>query len=266
MTIDPFEKHGLTHISPSQLRMWRTNQPIWIAKNLLGIRDEVGPGAHRGTAVEAGVDRLLFGFDTTDAAKAMTAKWDELTMGVIEPDYVREQEALPEFLAQASIAFGGRSVPLQRQGKISLDVPGISIPLIGYCDWVWPDKGTDLKTTWRMPPNGQPDPNHVDQVTCYSLHYGVPFSLTYVTPKRWTRFEVTKAMAEEAWDRVIETAHALRSFLAHVESGHDAISMFSPDYSSYLFRPAMAEAVRAAKAARVLPAEPRKPQLQVVEP
>ena len=249
---DPFERHGIDHLSPSSLRLFRDALPVWIGKYMLKATDEVGPGAWRGQAVEAGVDRLLYGFDGGVALEAMQQKWDQQAQGIIEPDAVKEYDALHDFLIQARIAYDGMPQPLQRQGKVDLTLPGIDVPLIGYCDWRWPDRGDDLKTTWRMPANGQPDPSHVEQVACYSMHFGVPFHLTYVTPKRWTRYEVTPGMAAEAWDRVIETAHAVRSFLAHVDSAHDALSMFAPDYSSYYFRPAMAEAVRTAKAVRVL--------------
>jgi hypothetical protein len=248
---DPFERHGIEHLSPSSLRLFREAPAVWCGKYLLRAPDEVGPGAWRGKAIEAGVDRLLFGFDPGTALQAVQTQWDLDAQGVVEPDAVKEYDALPDFLVQAGVAFAGMPIPLQRQARIELTLPGISVPLIGFCDWLWPDKGTDLKTTWRIP--GTPDPAHIEQVSAYSMFHGVPFDLTYVSPKKWTRYEVTPLMASEAYDRVIETAQAVRSFLAHVESAHDALSMFSPDYSSYFFRPAMAEAVRQAKSVRVLP-------------
>lgn len=250
MTTDPFERHGIDHLSPSSLRLFKEAPAVWIGKYLLKAPDEVGPGAWRGQAVEAGVDRLLYGMDGAAAVAAMQDKWDAQAQGVVDPDVAKEQDALHDFLVQARIAFDGLSIPLQRQAKIELSLPGISVPLVGYSDWLWPENGTDLKTTWRIP--GTPDPSHVEQVACYSMYHGVPFSLTYVSPKRWTRYEILPSVASEAYDRVIEAAHAMRSMLAHVESAHDALSMFAPDYSSFYFRPAMAEAVRAAKAVRVL--------------
>jgi hypothetical protein len=263
-TSDPFERHGITHLSPSSLRLYKDAPAVWVGKYMLHAPDEVGPGAWRGKAVEAGVDRLLFGMDGPAAVAAMQAQWDQDAQGIIEPDVIKEYDALHDFLVQARIAFDGLAIPLQRQARIELALPGISVPLVGYADWLWPETGTDLKTTWRIP--STPDPGHVEQVACYSMYHGVPFSLTYVSPKRWTRYEILPTVASDAYDRVIEAAHAIRSMLAHVDSAHDALSMFAPDYTSYYFRPAMAEAVRTAKAARVLPAEPRQPKLQVVEP
>jgi hypothetical protein len=265
MTKDPFEKFGIDHLSPSSLRLWRECPAVWIGKYMLRAPDEMGPGAWRGLAVEAGVDRLLFGHEPGEALAAMQNKWDDLAQGLIEPDCLREMEALPGFLIQAGVAFANHPMPLVRQSRIELTLPGIGVPLVGFCDWLWPDRGDDLKTTWRMPQNNQPDPEHVAQVSCYSMFHGVPFSLTYVSPKKWVRYEVTKPMAEAAYERVIETAHAIRSMLSHVDSGEDALSMFSPDYTSYFFRPPMVDAIRAAKAARVVPGEPRSPKLQAVE-
>lgn len=246
---DPFEKHGIDHLSPSSLRLFRDAPAVWIGKYLLKAPDEAGPGAWRGQAVEAGVDRLLFGLDGGAALEAMQNKWDEQAQGIVDPDAVKEYDALLDFLVQARTAFDGMPVPLQRQAKIELTLPGISVPLIGYSDWIWPDRGTDLKTSWRIP--SAPTPAHVEQVSAYSMFHGCEFNLVYVSPRRWTRYEVTSAMAAEGWDRVCEGALALKSFLSRVDNGIDALSCFSPDYQSFYFSPSMVEAVKEAK--RVVP-------------
>ena len=66
-TKDPFERFGIGHLSPSSLRLFRAEPACWIGRYMLKVPDEAGAGAWRGQAVEAGVDRLLFGFDTTEA-------------------------------------------------------------------------------------------------------------------------------------------------------------------------------------------------------
>ena len=148
---DPFEKHGIDHLSPSSLRLFRDAPAVWIGKYLLKAPDEAGPGAWRGQAVEAGVDRLLFGLDGGAALEAMQNKWDEQAQGIVDPDAVKEYDALLDFLVQARTAFDGMPVPLQRQAKIELTLPGISVPLVGYSDWIWPDRGTDLKNQLAHP-------------------------------------------------------------------------------------------------------------------
>src|SRR5262245_43561642 len=162
---DPFERHQIKHLSPSSLRLWRDEPAVWIGKYLLHAPDESGPGGWRGQAVEAGGDQLLSGGCSFAAAETMANRWDQLAQGLIDPDAEKESEALGDFLVQAGTAFAGKPVPLQRQAKVQLELPGISVPLIGYADWLWPDCGDDLKTTWRMPNGGQPDPSRSEEHT-----------------------------------------------------------------------------------------------------
>ena len=264
MAIDPFERHGINHLSPSSLRLFREEPAIWIAKYMLRLPDESGPAAWRGRAVEAGIDRILFDLGMDAAKAAMTQEWNECFQGELDDDTEKEMAALPDFLAQAYDAFQDLPLPLTRQARMSLTIPGIAVPIVGYADWLWPDHGTDLKTTWRLP--SEPDPNHVQQVACYSMYHGVPFSLTYVTPKKWARYNITTADAALAYDQVVEAAHAIRSMLAHVGDGYDALTMFAPNYDSYFYkRGPMADAIRAAKAKRTTPGELSHTKLEAVK-
>src|SRR5262245_55367961 len=127
VTSDPFKRHGLDHLSPSSLRLFRAEPAIWLAKYLLRVSDEIGPAAWRGTAVEAGVDMLLFGHAPEHAINAMRTQWDFLAQGLVDPDAEKESAALQEFLVQAGVAYHGKPVPLQRQARVELEIPGISI-------------------------------------------------------------------------------------------------------------------------------------------
>jgi hypothetical protein len=247
---DVFARHGIKHLSNSSLRLFRDAPAVWCGKYLLKAPDEVGPGAWRGHAVETGLDFLLYGEEPAAAIAAMKAEWDRQAMGLADDKTLEEAAALEDFLVQAAVAFGGLPIPLMRQARVELTLPNISVPLIGYADFVWPDHGRDLKTTWRLP--SKADPSHIEQVATYARYFERTFHLVYVSPKRWTSYEVTQGMAAEAWDRVIETAHALRSMLERVRDGVDALSMFAPNYDDYHFSPPMTEAVKAAKAVRVL--------------
>jgi hypothetical protein len=255
MTINHFERLGLKpHISNSQLRMFRNEPMAFIGKYMLGVRDEAGPGAWRGLAVEAGVDALLFGGTTEAAINAMQTEWDNQAQGVANDDALKEYNALPPFLMEASQAFADRRVPLHRQARVEMRITDVAVPLIGFADWVWAPIdgrtgfGSDLKTTWRIP--SEPDPDHVEQIATYSRFFNVPFELVYCSPKKWTRYTIAEATANEAWERVVETAHALQALLAKVEDAHDALSMFASNYQSYYFKPLMIEAIKHLKARR----------------
>src|SRR5262245_45996581 len=75
-TSDPFERHGIDHLSPSSLRLWRDAPAVWIGKYMLRAPDETGPGAWRGKAIEVAVDRLLFGLGAPLQEAAMRDQWN----------------------------------------------------------------------------------------------------------------------------------------------------------------------------------------------
>ncbi len=235
--MNPFERHNIKHLSPSSLRLYREEPAAWVVRYLMGVRDEAGPGAWRGTAVEAGVDRLLFGYDKTMALASMNAKWNELAQGAADDKAMKESADLPEYLAQAQAALQGRPMPLTKQSKISIDLPGIEVPLIGFVDYQWADEGLDLKTTQRLP--SSPQPAHVEQMAVYMEATGKPFSLLYVTPKKSAIYPVTADMARDAMVRVRRGAAAVRALLEKSQGSYDALSIFSPDMSTYHWSPEM---------------------------
>lgn len=238
--MNPFERHGIAHLSPSSLRLYRDDPAAWCVRYLCRVKDDGGPGAWRGSAVEAGLDRILFRAGVETAAKAMRDKWDELAMGVVDEKAAKEYELLPDYLAQAQKALAGRDTPLSLQSKISVSIPGIEVPVIGFIDYRWPDCGLDLKTTLRMP--SEPNPAHVEQVAVYAKATGVPFSLLYVTPKKWAVYEITAPMVEEAYTGVLRGAYAIRHMLSKVDSARDALRLYSPDFTNYQWSPPMIEA------------------------
>ena len=53
---NPFERHGIGHLSASSLNLWAAEPALWIMERLLGRRSPSGIPAARGKAVEAGVN------------------------------------------------------------------------------------------------------------------------------------------------------------------------------------------------------------------
>jgi hypothetical protein len=238
-----FAKHGITHLSASSLSLYRDQPAAWCAKYLCNAKDEVGPGAWRGTAVEAGLDQFLFGAPK-DASIAMSLEFEVRAVGVADDAVHKERLALQDFLNQAQNATRDMGTPLTKQSKISIDLPGIEVPIIGYVDYRWADRGLDLKTTWRMP--STPSLTHVEQMAIYNKATGIPFSLLYVTPKKYSIHEVTSSMADEAMERVLSGAQAIRHMLSKVDNAADALRLYSPDYDHYRWSPSLIEAAKGA--------------------
>jgi hypothetical protein len=246
MTTD-FDRFGIDHLSISSLRKFTEAPAAWVVTYLHKVRDDAGPAAWRGLAVEAGVDVLLFGGTESVANMNMQTEWDNKAQGLADDAAMKEYDALLPFLTQGMLAYAGKPVPLQRQARITIQIPGVDVPLLGFADWVWAEGfGSDLKTTWRIP--SEPNPNHIEQIAAYSKFHGIPFDLVYCSPKRWVRYEVAKQQTDDAWERVVEAAHAVQSFLAHAKDADDALSMVSPNYTSFYLTETMTKAIREAKA------------------
>jgi len=232
MTTNPFERHGIAHLSPSSLRLYREEPAAWVVKYLFRVKDESGPGAWRGLAVEKGLDTYLYsGGDGNAAHSAMHTEFERLATGLADDKTVKERANLDDFLKQSIMALSGQPMPLHRQKRIEVRLPGIEVPLIGFVDYEWPQFGIDLKTTMRLP--SEPQPAHVEQMAVYMQATGKPFSLLYATPKKSAVYEVTKDMAVDALERVQRGANAIRHMLALAETPHDAAAIFSPDMSSF---------------------------------
>jgi hypothetical protein len=231
-------KSGDPHLSYSSIAKFRAAPNVWALSYLMGIRDDAGPSAWRGQSVEAGLDKLLWGYDLPMALAETRRRWDELAQGVVDEKAAKEYESLEDFLKQAQAATKGKPMPLTRQSKIEVDIPGIDIPLIGYTDYRWDDHGLDLKTTLRMPSEARPD--HCEQCTIYRRATGIPFSLLYVTPKKWSIHEVVDDGS--AWESVCRSAHALVHAIRKADSPADFMRMFAPDFSVFYWSDPLREA------------------------
>src|SRR5262245_35694912 len=87
-TRNPFERFGLSWLSPSQLNTYQREPAKWVAQYLFGIKDESGPAPKRGTAVEAGVDVWLYGATLEEAVAAALANFELNTGGVVDVEHI----------------------------------------------------------------------------------------------------------------------------------------------------------------------------------
>ncbi len=71
----------LDHYSASQVNQFAYDSALWIIRRFMPeVRGSVGPGAWRGTAIEAAADRLLYFPDATEEELV------EIAMAVFEKE------------------------------------------------------------------------------------------------------------------------------------------------------------------------------------
>lgn len=191
-----FERHGLDHLSPSQLTTFSADPSLWVAQKLLGLETPTSPAAMRGRAVESAVVDILLGASEAEAVAKALADFDDSA----EVTFVRgmsdaalkERDAIPGIVSMAIPMLSPLGTPRfpenGGQQKISLpirfgDDEGDVIELRGYLDLDYESEIVDLKTTLRMP--SVMGWAHSIQHAVYSrARRPTPVRFLYVTPKK----------------------------------------------------------------------------------
>ena len=156
--IDGFTKHGIDHLSASNINLWANAPDVWVMQYLYGKRTAMGPAPWRGICVEDAVVEILLGGKETEALDRAMEKFNSRFM-IADEAIAREADRIAP-MVQIAVAelqqYGKPEFPEdERQEKISITAKGEgwAIPVIGFLDLVYPDHGLviDLKTTGRIP-------------------------------------------------------------------------------------------------------------------
>ena len=153
-----FEKHGIDHLSASNINLWANAPDVWVMQYLYGKRTAMGPAPWRGICVEDAVVEILLGGKETEALDRAMEKFNSRFM-IADEAIAREADRIAP-MVQIAVAelqqYGKPEFPEdERQEKISITAKGDgwAIPVIGFLDLVYPNHGLviDLKTTGRIP-------------------------------------------------------------------------------------------------------------------
>jgi hypothetical protein len=130
-----FQKHDIERLSPSSVNAWIDNPTIWTIRYLGKARDEVGPKAHRGTAVERGFEFLLRGAGMETAIVEAHKAFHELCAGEVHEEV---SQHIPAMLKEAHIWRQAHKVEVAAtQLRIETWVDGVPVPFIGYVDFTF---------------------------------------------------------------------------------------------------------------------------------
>lgn len=231
MSNSAFRRFGIEHLSPSSLNCWLEAPGVWAIRYLARVKDESGAAAIRGTAVEAGLLHFLHG--QKNPVEAAHRTFDLNIQGELSDD-IEEQRGLIEAMVTQSMLWKPPGAITASQLRIEHWFDGISVPIIGYLDFVF-DTGqiVDLKTTTRCP--SSPKPDHARQVALYRIARDAPAGLLYVTDKRHAYYEVDDALRDQAIGELQSAAYSLERFLSRFDDAEDAIRCLPMDQNHYRF-------------------------------
>lgn len=237
--MNPFERHGIRHLSPSSLNLYAANPCLWVGRYLRGWKDEMGPAGHRGSAVESGLDHWLHERNPSVAEGIALSKFAELTGGQCDDDHDAERGNIAPMLGQAASALADFDRPIARQLKIEYWANGVEVPIIGYIDYLWDDFGIDLKTTKACPSSIKAD--HARQIALYSAAKERPFKILYVTAKKSALLDLPPEDAAVHLADLERQARAVRHLLKKADDADDAAHFFAPDRSDFRWSPSTLE-------------------------
>lgn len=238
--MNPFEKHGLKHLSPSSLNLYAANPSLWVGRYLLGWEDEFGPAAARGTAIEAGLDLWLFDRSKATEAEAVAlANFADRTQGIADDEHETERANIAPMLRQAMSALNDYPVPACRQMRVEYYANGVEVPIIGYFDYGFDGFDLDLKTTKACPSSIRPD--HARQTSLYRAARNKPQKLLYVNTKKSAVYDLGDNEAAIHLRDLERQARALRHLLKHAETADDAARFFAPVLDDFRWSPITVE-------------------------
>lgn len=229
--MNPFEKHGIKHLSPSSLNLYAANPSLWTGRYLLGWKDEFGVAAQRGTAVEAGLDLWLFKRNLGDAIAKALATFAEITQGEASDEHETERANIAPMLTQAAGALASAPIPVGRQMRVEHYVNGVEVPVLGFIDYLFEDYLLDLKTTKACPSSIKAD--HARQVALYSEAKKKPAKVLYVTAKKSALYDLTDNEAALHLSDLERHARAVRHLLDRSRDAQDAARFFAPERADF---------------------------------
>lgn len=246
----PFEKHGIRHLSSSSLGLFRTQPALWCLKYLVNFKDDVGAAAWRGSAVEAGLSHYLYKQDKPGAIEAAMSRFEVEAQGEASDEIQAERSNILPMLDQAIAvflsagAFGSLGLPVAAQLKTEARFDDLTVPVIGYLDFLFDGLVVDLKTTKACPSDIKPD--HARQVSLYlySRDFKEKGKVFYVTGKKSAVYDVTDP--ERAVEAIRRDALSLQRFLARVDNGRDALSILAADTDHFMWSDTAIEALSTA--------------------
>ena len=224
--MDPFAHHGIHHLSPSSLSLYRAAPALWVLRYLFGVKDDASPYAWRGKAVEIAIDSILDGASDDQAIEVAMQAFEREAAGEIAPEMDRERHAIPGMVRQAAPIFRELGPPVIRQRRIEVWIDGVEVPVIGYADYIVDQFVIDLKTTFAIP--SSPRFDHCIQIVTYADALKLLPGLVYVGPKRFAIYGANSIDVLDARRTLRLSAHAVRAMLAAAATREAAAAMFVP--------------------------------------
>lgn len=236
--MNAFERHGIEHLSASHINLFIAQPAMWAVSYLLKKKTPVGPAAHRGSAVEAGIEAGLFDptMSVEECQSVASGMFHSLTRLSADERNEKERASVAPSVAIGLAELRKLGTPEKpedgRQHKIEVEIEDIPVPFHGYLDLLYPQHGLiiDLKTTARIP--SAISEAHARQGAIYAAarsNHAVKFA--YVSSSKMAVHTLENVSDHLA--SVVRAAKAIEAFLELSDDAERLVRCFAPDMSSF---------------------------------
>ncbi|OUJ16501.1 hypothetical protein [Acetobacter sp. DsW_063] len=239
---NPFELHGIGHLSPSSLNTFAAAPAVWVMERLCGRKAPVGCAAYRGTSAEYGIQLGLedFSCDVSECQKEAVAKFDHLSALSGDPKRAKEREAIPGIVATGLEQFRKGGQPTGYQGKVVHEFDELPVPILGFWDFAWEQHGmiVDLKSQLKL--SSSISDGHARQVSLYVHKTNFVARVAYVTPAKSN--VLTLHNPADHLSDLVNIAQRLGKFLSISKDPYELAGLLVPDLDSFYLSNPVAKA------------------------
>lgn len=252
--MNPFEQHGIHHLSASSLNLARANMALWCLRYLHKAKGMPSAAMQAGIAGETGIAHGLFNPDASESEckEVAEAAYNKgLALSGIDAD-AREKKRIEligreaegrkaEWPGMVSVGLDllrpyGIPSPSPGNGrKIEATLEGIPVPIIGFLDFAYDDHGfdIDLKTTGRMPEDMSAD--HILQGAIYSAagRGNREQRFAYVTKTEGKVLGMTGDAVTRGLHDATVIAHTLKRALSLSADKDEVCAFYLPNYADF---------------------------------
>lgn len=232
-----FERHGIAHLSASQLNTFSAAPSLWVLEKLLKVKGKVGCSAHRGSSVETGVSHGLFNPTATQEECEAVAlqQYDRLTALSGDDRRAKERGVIPG-MVKNGLGLREKGNPIRPnqgdQHKIEVMLEGVPVPIIGFLDFEFADEVIDTKTTNAIP--SQMPPAHARQFSLYK-HAKMDKRMrgAYISSKRMDILTLDRDTYDRSMVEIVAMAKRMERFLSVSDDPQELAAIVSHDPSTF---------------------------------
>lgn len=231
--MNPFEQHGIKHLSASSINLFAAEPAMWVMQKLAKKNTGVGPAAHRGTAAEAGIVMGLLDPEASIVHCQQHAlnEFDRLVSVDLDGKAGKERAAIMNIVENGIRKLRVAGVPDEVQHKIEITLPGVAVPFIGFVDVGWTKHGIRLDIKTKLRTTTAIEEAHNRQVGLYLHGTNMTGRVCYITPKDAEIF--TLENPAQYVEQARQIALRIQSFLSLSDDTDRLIASVVPNYGSF---------------------------------